>query len=81
MDVPEHIEASRSVFGTAREGAALDGEVPVPLSSTLEAPAVSFERRTNEVEREGIEEEPGGGNNSELLRSGAVLEGVLYRGE
>ena len=82
VGVPENIKASQSVFGVAREVAALTGVASAPFPSTSEVPVVSFEQRTllDEVELERMEE-PGGGNDPEMLRSGAVSECMLYRGE
>ena len=62
VDVLEHIDASQSVFGVARDVAALNGVASASSLSTSAVPAFSFERRTllDEVELERMEE-PGGG--------------------
>ena len=61
VDVPEHIEASQSVFGVARDVAALTKVASAPFSPPSVAPAVDFERQTllEKVERERIEEPMG----------------------
>ena len=71
-------------LGTQNGAVTLIKVASVPFPSTSTVPVVSFERRTllEEVELE-LErmEEPGGGNDPEILHSGAVSECMLYRGE
>ena len=71
---------SRSVVGAARNGAALDGEVPAPLSSTLAVPAVSLRRRIliDDVGLAQVDnmEDDGDGEFQETSRSRTVSKGV-----